>query len=76
MLHQHDRRSYVRPTPAPPRMMAAAPLPNLRDALARRAAIFGPVEVDEAPMAPRGPAQALGVLARRVVASLDLRRAS
>ncbi len=77
MLLQRDRRSYVRQTPAPrPRIMAAAPLPNLRDALARRAAIFGPVEVDDAPMAPRGPAQAIGILARRVVASLDLRRAS
>ena len=31
-----------------------APLPNLRDALQRRAAVFGPYDLDEAPAAPRG----------------------
>lgn len=31
-----------------------APLPNLRDALARRASIFGPVEADEAPAVSQG----------------------
>ncbi len=39
-------------------MPAPAPLPSLSDALARRAAIFGPVELDEA------PAPSLGLLAR------------
>ncbi|WP_237482684.1 hypothetical protein [Lichenibacterium dinghuense] len=33
---------------------APAPLPSLRDALARRAAVFGPYDLDEAPPAPRG----------------------
>ena len=39
-------------------MPAPAPLPSLSDALARRAAIFGPVDLDEA------PAPSLGLLAR------------
>ena len=72
MLHQRDQRSYARAVAMP----APAPLPHLRDALARRAAVFGPFDLDEAPIVPRGSAQALGMLARRVVASLDLRRAS
>ena len=49
----------------------SAPLPSLRDALARRAAIFGPVDLDEAPAAPRGLRQAIGALARRAVDLLD-----
>ena len=49
---------------------APAPLPNLRDALARRAAIFGPVEADAAPTAPLGFRQTLGVVARRAVEAL------
>ena len=47
-----------RPMPARALMPAPAPLPSLSDALARRAAIFGPVELDEA------PAPSLGLLAR------------
>ena len=39
-------------------MPAPAPLPSLSDALARRAAIFGPFDLDEA------PAPSLGLLAR------------
>ena len=39
-------------------MPAPAPLPSLSDALARRAAIFGAVDIDEAPTA------SLGLLAR------------
>ena len=31
-----------------------APLPPMRDALQRRAAIFGPFDADPAPVAPRG----------------------
>ena len=49
------------------RLPAPAPLPNLLDALARRAAIFGPVEADAAPTAPPGFWHALGVVARRAV---------
>ena len=50
-------------------MPAPAPLPSLSDALARRAAIFGPVDLDAAPR------PSLGLLARcgaalRVVADL------
>ena len=45
-------------TPVRALMTAPAPLPSLSDALARRAAIFGPVDLDEAPTA------SLGFLAR------------
>lgn len=75
MLQQRDRR----PVPARARAVALpipAPLPSLSGALARRAAIFGPYDGDEAPAAPRSPWQALGTAARRVVEALDLRRAS
>ncbi len=48
-----------------------APLPSLSAALARRAAIFGPVEADAAPIAPRRPWQALGAVARRIADTLD-----
>ena len=41
-------------TPGLPAFPAPAPLPNLRDALQRRAAIFGPVDPDPAPIARRG----------------------
>ncbi len=46
-------------------MPAPVPLPSLRDALARRAAVFGPYDLDEAPVAPRG-------LRARVQALVDL----
>ena len=49
---------------------APAALPNLRDALQRRAAIFGPVEADAAPAAPLGLWRTLGAVARRVVEAL------
>ena len=48
-----------------------AHLPSLRDALQRRAAIFGPVEADAAPAASLGPWQALGAMARRIADALD-----
>ena len=35
-------------------MPVPAPLPSLSDALARRAAVFGPFDLDEAPTATRG----------------------
>ena len=53
MLTRERPRTSVRAL-----MPAPAPLPSLSDALARRAAIFGPVELDEA------PAPSLGLLAR------------
>ena len=43
-----------RPMPARALMPAPAPLPSLSDALARRAAIFGPVDLDEAPRSSLG----------------------
>ncbi len=48
-MHLRERpiTSAVLPSPAP--------LPNLRDALQRRAAIFGPVEIDDAPVTQHGP---------------------
>ena len=45
-LRERPRTSAFLPPPAPP--------PNLRDALARRAAIFGPMDPDPAPVARRG----------------------
>ncbi len=78
MLLQRDRRRSVRQSPAPrPRIMAAAPLPRLsrRPGDAGRPS-SGPSRSTMRPWAPRGRAQAIGTLARRVVASLDLRRAS
>ncbi len=48
-----------------------APLPNLRDALQRRAAIFGPVEVDVVPAAPLGLWQAFSAFLRRMSDALD-----
>jgi hypothetical protein len=45
-------------TPVRALMSAPAPLPSLSDAFARRVAIFGPVELGEA------PAPSLGLLAR------------
>ena len=53
MLTRERPRTSVRAL-----MPAPTPLPSLSDALARRAAIFGPVELDEA------PAPSLGLLAR------------
>ena len=69
MLSRERPRTSARGLLPPP-----APLPSLRDALARRAAIFGPVDLDEAPAAPRGVRHALGALARRAVDLLDLLR--
>ena len=42
--------------PMPTRALMPAPayLPSLADALARRAAIFGPCDFDEPPSGPRG----------------------
>lgn len=56
--------------PARALMPPPAPFPSLRDALARRAAVFGPVDLDAVPDVPRGPAQALGDLAHRIVDAL------
>lgn len=69
MLHQR-----VRPRAPAGILPPPASLPNLRAALQRRADVFGPYDGDEIPDAPRGPAQALGTLARRVVVALDIRR--
>ena len=52
--------------PARALMPAPAPLPRLSDALARRAAVFGPVDLDEAPAVPRWLWQAVSRLARCV----------
>ena len=57
-----------RPVPA---FAIPAPLPSLRDALQRRAAIFGPFDADPAPMAPRGAWRAFSDVARRAVAALS-----
>ena len=52
-------RLRERPRTSPRALMPApAPLPSLSDALARRAAVFGPVDLDDAPTA------SLGLLAR------------
>ena len=53
MLSRERPRTSVRAL-----MPAPAPLPSLSDALARRAAIFGPVDIDAAPR------PSLGLLAR------------
>ena len=53
MLSRECPRTSVRAL-----MPAPAPLPSLSDALARRAAIFGPFDLDDA------PAPSLGLLAR------------
>ena len=50
MLTRERPRTSVRTL-----MPAPAPLPSLSDALARRAAIFGPVDIDEAPASSLGP---------------------
>ncbi len=50
---------------------APASLPSLRDALRRRAAVFGPVDLDDAPVAPRGPWRAFGAGLRRMADTLD-----
>ena len=52
-------------------MPAPTRLPSLSDALARRAAIFGPFDGDEPPARPRTGWQALGQVARRVADLLD-----
>ena len=52
MLSRERPRAHAALMPAP------APLPSLKDALARRAAVFGPFDLDEAPTA------SLGLLAR------------
>ena len=46
MLSRERPRTFARAL-----MPAPAPLPSLSDALARRAAVFGPVDLDEAPTA-------------------------
>ncbi|MGI4764278.1 MAG: hypothetical protein ACRYGP_04315 [Janthinobacterium lividum] len=48
-----------------------APLPSLSDALTRRAAVFGPFDLDDAPVAPRKPWRALGAGLRRMGDALD-----
>ncbi len=52
-------------------LQAPAPLPSLRDALQRRAAIFGPVDLDEVSAAPRGPLVRLAGLLRTAADLLD-----
>ena len=61
MLLKRDRTLVsVGRLPAPTR------LPSLSDALARRAAIFGPFDGEEPPAPPHKGWQALGRVARRV----------
>ena len=54
-MHLRERR----PIPARALMPGPAPLPSLPNALARRAAIFGPFDLDEAVAACRDPQQTL-----------------
>ncbi|RYC31368.1 hypothetical protein D3273_13340 [Lichenibacterium minor] len=61
----------TRERPRTPVFPPPAPLPSLSDALARRAAVFGPFDLDDAPVAPRGSWQAVGRAARRVADLLD-----
>ena len=66
------RLRECRPMPARALMPAPSRLPSLSDALARRAAIFGPFDLDEAPAASSGLWEATYRAARRVVASSQL----
>ena len=59
------------PTPIRGLMPSPAPLPSLRDALARRATVFGPVDLDEVTLTPRRRRQALGDALRRLAARVD-----
>ncbi len=47
------------------------PLPSLRDALRRRATVFGPVDLDEVSVAPRGPLVRLAGLLRAAADFLE-----
>ncbi len=50
------RYGLLRPAaelPRPPLLPVPAPLPSLTHALSRRAALFGPVDLDQAPPTPR-----------------------
>ena len=60
-------------TPVRALMPSPAPLPSLSDALARRAAIFGPVYLDPAPVAPRGALERIAVALRRAADLLEPR---
>ena len=66
MLTRERPRTSVRAL-----MPAPVGLPSLSDALARRAAIFGPFDGDEPPATPRRGWQALGNVARRVADLLE-----
>lgn len=57
--------------PARAFMPAPTRLPSLPDALARRAAIFGPFEGNEPPAPSRRGWQTLGQVARRVADMID-----
>ncbi|MBH0619411.1 hypothetical protein I3A86_25300 [Salmonella enterica] len=50
---------------------APAPLPSLKDALARRASVFGPVEVDPEPVRPRGLRQSFAAVLRDLAEILE-----
>ena len=63
LTRERPRTSAFLPPPAP--------LPSLSDALARRAALFGPFDLDDVPVAPRGPWQAVSRAVRRVANLLD-----
>lgn len=52
-------------------LLAPAALPNLRDALQRRAAIFGPVEPDAAPAGLLGLWQTVSAIVRRLAGVLN-----
>ena len=61
----------TRERPRTPAFLPPALLPSLSDALARRAAVFGPFDLDDALVAPRGPWRALGAGLRRIADALD-----
>ena len=62
----------TRERPRTPAFLPPALLPSLSDALARRAAVFGPVEVDEAPVAPRKSWHAVGIKRQQAGGLLDV----
>ena len=66
----------TRERPHTPAFPLPAPLPSLSDALARRAAIFGPVEVDEAAAVRRSVLARMGIALRQAADLFDPARAS
>lgn len=63
LTRERPRTANSLPTPAP--------LPSLRDALQRRAAVFGPVDLDAMSAAPRGPLARCAAVLRTVAGFLE-----